>query len=364
LEDPHVDFVQTHHYEKDPRAMIDHIRRNRELTRDKKPYFLGEFGFLGTEALGAVMDTVIDEQIAGALLWSLRPHNRDGGFYWHQEPLGGDYFKAYHWPGFCIGEKYDERRLMRRVREKAYQIRGLTPPPLSPPAAPRVLSVDGGAQITWQGSTGANGYDIQRADALEGPWISVGSGVSDARVQYRPLFVDESARPGKSYDYRVIARNAAGGSKPSPVVGPVRITHQTLVDELWNGSRIFLKQGQFQFLENQTRKYKEDCHRLSGTPDSFLVYYVPGGVDAVRILLFAPSDKPALRISFSRDGRNFEPVEPRTMPTITYGESAYGYVKAVRYSAKPHAAGENYVKLEFLTEAQISRIEIDHDRVD
>lgn len=133
LEDANIDFVQTHHYEKDPRSMIAHIFESAKMAKGKKPYFVGEFGFLGTEALCAVMDTVRDQKITGALLWSLRYRSRDGGFYWHHEPAGGDYFKAYHWPGFASGEKYDERRLMQFVRERAFAIQGLTVPPLPKP---------------------------------------------------------------------------------------------------------------------------------------------------------------------------------------------------------------------------------------
>ena len=277
LEDANIDLVQTHHYEKDPRTMIGHILESAKMARGKKPYFVGEFGFLGTEALCAVMDTVRDQKLSGALLWSLRYRSRDGGFYWHHEPAGGDYFKAYHWPGFPSGEKYDERRLMQFVRERAFEIRGLPVPPLpKPPPPPHLLSVTEGGQMTWQGSVGATSYDVERAEAAGGPWTMVGTGVSDAQVQYRPLFVDESLQPGKSYHYRVIARNSSGVSEPSNVVGPVHVTHRTLVDELWNDSRIFVKEGNLRFVENEARKFKEDCHRLAGQSNSAVIYHAPG----------------------------------------------------------------------------------------
>ena len=35
-----------------------------------------------------------DPTISGGLIWSLRFHNDDGGFYWHFEPHGGDFFPA------------------------------------------------------------------------------------------------------------------------------------------------------------------------------------------------------------------------------------------------------------------------------
>jgi len=174
--------------------------------------------------------------------------------------------------------------------------------------------------------------------------------------------VDESVQPGKTYHYRAVACNPSGVSEPSNVVGPVRVTHRTLVDELWNDSRIFLKEGNLQFTENQARKFKEDCHRLAGQSKSAIIYRAPGGIAAVRVLLFSQSDEPAIRISFSQDGRKFGPVESAVDRTETYGEQAYGFWKALCYSASPTEPGRDYVRIEFLAEAQISRVEIDHDR--
>ncbi|MCX5643084.1 MAG: hypothetical protein NTZ17_00105 [Phycisphaerae bacterium] len=361
LEDSNIDLVQTHHYEKDPRTMIGHVLESAKMAEGRKPYFVGEFGFLGTEALCAVMDTVRDQKLSGALLWSLRYRSRDGGFYWHHEPAGGDYFKAYHWPGFTIGEKYDERRLMQFVRERAFEIRGLTVPPLPKPQPPHLLSVTEGGQITWQGSVGAVSYDVERSEAPGGSWTTVGTDVSDAQVQYRPLFADESLVPGKTYHYRVIARNPSGVSEPSNIVGPVRVTHRTLVDELWNDSRIFAKEGNLRFTENEARKFKEDCHRLAGQSKCAIIYYAPGSIQAVRVLLFSQADQPAIRVHSSKDGRKFEPVESAVARTTTNGEQAYGFWKAMRYSASPAESGCDYVKIEFLAEAQLSRVEIDHD---
>ncbi len=364
LDDPNIDFVTTHHYEKDPRAMIAHVCESAKMAKGKKPYFLGEFGFLTTDALCAVMDAVVEENLAGALLWSLRYRSREGGFYWHHEPHGGDHFKAYHWPGFAIGEKYDERRLMRLVRERAFVIQGLTLPPLPKPAPPRLLSVTEGGQMSWQGSAGAECYDVQRAEASQGPWTTVGTGVCEAQVQYRSPFADESLRPGRRYFYRVVARNTAGASEPSNVVGPIRVTHRTLVDELWNDSRIFLKEGKPAFAENEARKFKEDCHRLAGAAKSAVIYYAPGGIRVVRAFLFTQSDRQAVRILFSEDGRTFESVEAAVSSTGVQGDDAYGSWKAQLCSASPGATGGDYVKIEFLAEAQLSRVEVDHGRVD
>jgi mannan endo-1,4-beta-mannosidase len=364
ITDPSIDLVGTHHYEKDAREMIANIRESAKMARGRKPYHVGEFGFLGTESLRAVMDAVLEEKLAGALLWSLRYRAREGGFYWHHEPAGGDRFKAYHWPGSEIGESYDERRLMRIVREKAFEIRGLELPPLPAPASPRLLSVGAGSLVTWQGSVGAWGYDVERSDSAGGPWTAAGLKVSEAQVQYRPLFADESARPGRSFFYRVIARNPAGASPPSNVVGPVRIAHRTLVDEFWNDSRILAREGKTAFHENEARKFKEDCHRLSGEKGSAIIYRGRGGIRAVRAFVFSPKGDPGIRLAFSADGRKFEPVEATVARTITHGEDAYGFWKALLITAAPAAGAPEFVRIEFVSEAQLSRVEIDHDAAD
>lgn len=154
LDDPNIDFVQTHHYEHDPRAMIDRIRRNSARARGKKPYHIGEFGFLPTASMMAVIDTAMARDLTGAMIWSIRIHSRDGGFYWHHEPAGGDLFKAYHWPGFAIGEVYDERAFLHAVRYRAYRMQGLLmlpdqlPPPLPRPTPAHLLEVSTGGLLT------------------------------------------------------------------------------------------------------------------------------------------------------------------------------------------------------------------------
>lgn len=361
LDDPNIDFVQTHHYEKDPRRMIDIIRRNSRLAAGRKPYHVGEFGFLSTEAHRAVLDTVIRENTSGALLWSLRFHSRDGGFYWHHEPFGGDLFKAYHWPGFEISETFDERRMVALLREKAYEIRGATPPPLPAPLAPRLLSVTQGGQLLWRGSVGAEGYDVQRRDSPLGPWRTVGRNVSDARIPYQSPFADADVIPGEEYSYRLTARNCAGSSSPSNTIGPVRIAERTLVDELWNDSRIFLVQGNVRFHQNDARRYKEDCHRLSGEPGSAVVYRVDGELRSVRVYAFSRADQEPLRLSVSADGRSFDTVESRFTRTTTYSEPVYGFLKADLYTVTPPGPQCQYLRIEFRGETHLARIEIGYE---
>ncbi len=104
-----------------------------------------------------IIDAVINEPAAaGALIWSLRFHDNDGGYYWHHEPHGGDFFKAYHWPGGPMGEPYDETRFMKMVRDKAYEIQKQAPAALKTPAAPELIQVTESGIVNWRGAAGGS----------------------------------------------------------------------------------------------------------------------------------------------------------------------------------------------------------------
>ncbi|HEX9654921.1 MAG TPA: fibronectin type III domain-containing protein, partial [bacterium] len=359
IADPNTDLLTTHHYEKNPADMVAHIKESAAKARGKKPYHLGEFGFISTEGIRAVLTTIFEEDIVGGFTWSLRFHNRDGGYYWHHEPSGGDLFKAYHWPGFASGSAYDELDFMALMRKNAFAIRGLAPPPLSIPAPPELLEIGNPGKITWRGSVGASGYDIERSESANGPWHIVGRDVSDARFQYRPLFSDRGVERGKSYYYRVRARNAAGVSSPSNTVGPVQVEHLTLVDELSNNSRVFYLEGKTAFVVNQARKFKEDSHRLQGESASTATYYVPENIRGWRVYTFAPKDSANFQFYLSTDCKKFVEVEPEKI-SYSSGAGDYGYWMPILY--KRGASGEpaTYLRIMFLSDAQITRVEIDY----
>jgi mannan endo-1,4-beta-mannosidase len=361
IDDPSIDFVQTHHYEKDPREMITNIRRSAAMARGHKPYHIGEFGFLATAGMTAVMDTIIEENLVGGLVWSLRFHNRDGGFYWHSEPYGGDLFKAYHWPGFPIGEAYDETRLLRELRRRAFAIRGTRDPVRGEPAPPTVISVDNGGLMSWRGSAGADNYDIHRTDSQEEAWRTIATGVSDAAVQYRPLYADHSAVPGRSYWYRVVARNESGRSAPSAPYGPVTINHRTLVDELWNHSRMFISAGPLEFRTSQSRRFKEDAHGLVGTQGAAVVYRTDGPIIGGRVWAFTESAGDHLLFSLSGDGLDFTPIDLRIDSLASGDTHTYGYWQPTRYRIDEPPLGKRYLRMEFRgLPIRVTRIELEY----
>ena len=233
IADPNIDIISTHLYEywnkltgaESDLGLLAH--RQREETRGRKPLIVDEFGLGSTANLRNLMRVIREEGIVGGLLWSIRSHRRDGGWFYHNE--GGTPVNSYHVPGFAAGYAYEETRVLDLLRREAYAICGLPEPPIAKPVpAPVLFHRDGG--FTWRGSTGAACYTMERAESPNGPWVVAAVGLADSVVadakglEASPnsnptlLWYDESAPAGKSFCYRVKGLNVAGGTDYSNVV--------------------------------------------------------------------------------------------------------------------------------------------------
>ena len=360
VEEPLVDIVTTHHYENNPEALFRHIDENIEkIKNSSKAYIIGEFGFSGTLVVRKLLDKVIDNKsIAGCLIWSLRYHRKDGGFYWHSEPLGRGMYKAYHWPGFNSGNEYDEKGLLKLMREKAYAIQGKKRPNLSKPSPPVLLPINNAARISWKGSTGASGYNVESAERKTGPWEIAGFNISDARVQYYPLFYDNSAKIGSTYYYRVIAVNKEGRSLPSNIVGPVKVKTQALIDNMENYMKLYYSEGKLEVRTDNARKFKEDMYRIEAEKGSSLIYWVPGTITNYKIYLFSQENSGILDVYRSADGKKYEKIKSEK-DDYSSGKGYYGYWNPILFKSDMKKGNNDaYLKLEFKQKAQISRIEI------
>lgn len=352
---PEVDIVTTHHYPGQAKSFARLIRENWEMAKGKKAYIIGEFGFAGTPEMEEAMRAVMETGASGGLLWSLRFRDRDGGFYWHSEPYGGNLYKAFHWPGSPIGDAYDETTLMAVVRSNAFAIRGLKTPAIPVPAPPKLLPIADAASISWQGSVGAASYTVERAPKADGPWTVAGQGIDESFVQYRPLFVDESAPQGNCY-YRVRAENRAGLSPPSNVVGPVKVTRATFVDELADFKKAAFH-GKMEITRRDSRKAKEDAHRAAGNAGDALIYQLPTTIQGFRVFAFFPHDVADLKFSVSADGRNYREVSAERRDYFQ-GAGDYNYWKPALYRAEATGGGGAFLKIELTGETQIGRVEI------
>lgn len=359
-DDPSVDIVQDHLYQGDPALMLPPINEHARQVQGKKVYWVGEFGFISTEGMLAILDNVLrDEAFSGALMWCFRFHNQDGGFYWHIDHGKTQSFQSYYWPGFPILERYDQKRFMGLVRQKAFQIQGRVPPPIVPPAAPTLISVTDGGLVNWRGSAGAANYDVQRAPSSGGPWQTVGWGIDDAQVQYHPLYNDESAKSGNSYYYRLLARNAGGLSMPSDAYGPVKIRCRTFADDLWNLARMYRRNGALELRTDDCRNYKEDSHRLRGEPGAWIVYRVPGPILGVKVFAFGESGKAELDFLAGDDLESAGRLAAARQD-FQWDNEMYKFRPPTLFTLGSIPDGGSHLAIRFRSEAQISRVEIEY----
>jgi len=234
IADPNIDVISDHLYEYwnkmsgKPWRLSPIALESYNQCKGRKPLMVDEFGLGTTENIRELMKTIRESGIVGGLMWSIRSHRRDGGWYYHNE--GGTPVNSFHVPGFSAGFTYDEVRLLQLLRKEAYLIRGIPAPEVEKPAPAPILFLkkDG---FTWRGSTGAAYYTIERAESEKGPWKVIGTGLEDSVLsevakfeasaeasEPLTLFADEWTEPGVTYYYRIKGVNVAGESGWSEVV--------------------------------------------------------------------------------------------------------------------------------------------------
>lgn len=359
INDPHIDILTTHHYG-DPRASLKQIVENQALARGKKPYVVGEFGIVPLQDIYAITDTIINQGLAGGMIWSLRFRNREGGFYHHFEYNG---VESYRWPGFKSGDFYNERIVENFLRDRAYRIDGEIPPRVPVPSAPVLLPIKDPARIAWQGSAGAAWYEVQRREEGGSEWSVIAPMADESRMQCRPVFSDEYAEPGRTYRYRVRAANESGSSDWSNEVGPVTPTSLVMVDEMEDFARVFQKDGPLQLLVMEDlRKAKEDKSRLTGADGSYVIYKVPVPAVSVRVEWLKTTPEAGVEISSSSDLRDFPAVRSK-QNEFKFGNNDYGFYSAEVTSADSLAQGTRYVKITLRGGVQIGRVEVAYGRV-
>lgn len=354
LDEASIDIVSSHHYDSNPVSLMKSIEKNLSIVNDRKPYIIGEIGFSSTTGTEKVLNNFIaDKSISGALVWGLRNHRSHGGFYWHSE--GDTRFKSYHWPGFESGNEYDAKNFIHMLRRKAFEISGLEVPPVPIPVAPELLPVSNPAYISWKGSTGASAYDIYRSESQEGPWEIVGYDINDASTQYYPLFSDISAEVGKTYFYKIAAKNVSGTSVHSAVSNAVKITSQVLIDNMENYANFIYTSGKITIATSDDRKYKEDMFRLESDAKSEIVYYVPGIIEKVKVYSFCDTKCQNLELQVSENATDFKAIDSTTQSY--YGNGKF-YQVPLLYSTEIKDSKAHYLKIAVKEKSQIGRVEI------
>ena len=366
--DANVDIMNIHYYGNDFAASC---RAHRAQSRGKRPFVIGEFGpyhgkgFTPDNVAAKTREflTAVDESgTAGALLWSMYFHHRDGGFYWHQIFTYPSVW-SYHWPGFPSAEAQREQGIMRVMREAGFQIQGLATPPVPVPDAPELLPIGRTPLLSWRGSTGASGYDIQRAAQAAGPWTTIAKNVSDADIAYRPLFSDSAARAGQTWFYRAIARNGSGASPPSNVVGPVRVKRVCLADELQDFSRVHARSDGLTLNNAYNALYAEYLFRAQGAIGDWIVYQAPEPIESLKVVAFYAAETADLAFLTSADGATFHSLRP-TRKELRLGSPMSGPARGQRRTMVEYECsvpvGNHYLKVQWNGPAELDRVEIFH----
>lgn len=360
LTDPNIDIVSNHYYPwVQGSDFAAYCNNDRNTAIGQKVFIVGEFGCNTTAAYHSMLDAVISNGTSGALLWALRPHKRVGGFYFHQET--GAYWD-YHWPGFASGSGYDETNVLNLIRDHSYQIRGLSVPARTIPDAPVMLPISSTSSISWQGSAGAEKYDIERATSAGGPWTNVGTDVLDSTNPYQP-FNDTSAVGGQSYYYRVKAKNIAGASSPSNVVGPVSASGQ-IVDEMNDFTKMHSYTANLAFDSSSSTYFNGDTSRLKRTTSTYenIVYNTTGDMTSFEVDTYFWPYEPVvdLKLYTSSDGSNYTELTP-------VKNNLGGDWTRIKYTSSSIPAGTRYLKIEFRNTSanywnpQISRLTINYN---
>jgi mannan endo-1,4-beta-mannosidase len=359
VNDTNFDVLSTHHYG-NPENSLKDIVINKKLTEGKKPYFVGEFGLVPAPAIEAIVDTAISNDLSGIMIWSLRFHNRNGGFYQHEENTGAG---SYRFPGFKSGQIYDEKTVVNFMRKKAFEINGEKEPPLPIPDPPTLLPVKDVYDISWQGSAGASSYKIQREEEGRDDWSTIADSVSDAAVSYGPLFSDSTAQLGRSYYYKIFAENSSGVSEPSNVVGPVAVNFKEFIDQYMDTTKIYQVNSNLELLKYQDiYKAKEDDNRLKGEAGSFIIYRVPDDMDSVEVRVFLTKSQCGLTLLAADSLNNFVPLGAK-METFPQYINYYGFFTPAIYSCAEFPEHTKYLKILFNDEAELSKMKIIYSEI-
>jgi hypothetical protein len=352
LADPNVDVVTSHHYGS-ARRNLELIVENVRKIQGRKRYFIGEFGMWRAPDSERLFRLVMEQPIEGALIWSLRGHNRDGGFYHHMERAP---FEAFHFPGFETGESYDEKLHIQLMRSLAFGARHEPVPPIPAPPPPAVIGVTAQGAVAFRGSVGAREYTIERQSAADGPWDIIAAHFDETRIAYRP-FVDPDPPVGHKVRYRVVAANETGRSEPSAPSGEVAIDGHLFVDEMDQAPGDRRVDSNVVVTTDHPERCKLDRVRLRGASGSRAVYRLDGPPVSLRIFVCAGRPGQVLELGWSADGHDLV-----KLPAIEESFNAPGddpvNLRPVRVTATGLPSAARYLVLTWLVPAEVGRVEI------
>jgi len=355
LADPDIDIVSSHHYGA-VRRNIELIDQNVRKIAGRKRYLIGECGLWSATDTARMLEHVQALPIDGVLLWGMRGHTREGGFYHHMERMP---FQSYHLTGSDSGVAYGEREILGMMRRLAFEARGIPMPAASAPPAPVMLSATSRGAVAFRGALNARDYAIERQIAPDGPWERVADHFDETLVAYR-AFVDPEPPIGQKVRYRVTAFSEAGTSPPSQPSAETMIEGRMLVDEMDRaGTGLRVETGATVTTDHPER-CKLDWSRLAGRAGARVEYRPPHGhPTALRIYAFTESRSgQVFDVAWSADGSEFSRLAASEESFLVPGDTPETR-RPVRVAAATIPPSARALAIIYLMPAEIGRVEID-----
>jgi mannan endo-1,4-beta-mannosidase len=354
LTNPDIDIVSSHHYGA-VRRNIELVDQNVRKIAGRKRYLIGECGLWSAADTARMLEHVQALPVEGTLLWGMRGHTREGGFYHHMERLP---FQSYHLTGSDSGASYGEREILGMVRRLAFEARGLPMPPASAPPAPFMLGATSRGVVTFRGALGARDYVIERQIAPEGPWERVADHFDETAVAYRP-FVDPAPPIGQTVRYRVTAFSDTGASPPSPPSAETLIEGRLLVDEMERAGAGPRTEMGATVTTDHPERCKMDWSRLAGKAGARVEYRPQGRPTALRVYAFTESRSgQVFDVAWSADGKEFTRLATSEDAFLLPGDAPETR-RPVRITAATIPPQARALAITYLIPAEIGRVEID-----
>ncbi|WP_291797054.1 carbohydrate binding domain-containing protein [Cellulomonas sp.] len=291
LQSPDVDIVDVHYY---PPTAAKIATDAAAAKAAGKVYIAGEYS--SAAASHTLLDAVAANQdVDGALFWSLFPHGDHYGFAQHSDGF------TVHYPGDTPAMRTAVSAITRFAGLMG-TCTGCVKAVGDAPLLTSVVKTEGVNLLTWRGTAGAWSYRVERATGRS--WSVIGTGIADSDTPWL-----DSNTPTSAAQYRVVALNASGAALAVSAPLGVGSTEDAVTDPLedWfvasqhsaNLQRIPTDQG-VQVSPNEGKQAT--------------LTYVRAGITSVAVTVASPRGRADIRLQVSADGATkWKTVKPRTI---------------------------------------------------
>ena len=291
LTSPNVDIVDAHYY---PPSATKIAADATAAKAAGKAYIAGEYG--SGQASDTLLDAVAANQdVDGALFWSLFPHADHYGYAQHSDGF------TVHYPGDTPAMRTAVSAITRFADVMGTCI-GCVKPVGDAPLLTSIVKTQGINLLTWRGTAGAWSYRVERATGRS--WSVIGTGLTDNDTPWLDL-----STPTRAAQYRVIALNASGATLSVSAPLSAGTTEDAVTDPLEDW-----------FVASQ---HSANLHRIPTdqgvwvSPDGgkqATLTYARTGITSVAVTVAPPSGPADVRLQVSADGAtNWKTVRPRAI---------------------------------------------------